>query len=168
VYNSVAVLHNPVHPEVQEAANALIECLIFKRDFEQAETFAQLTLDSLKDPANGLDQQSESVAIGYYNLANVISRIVTGDLENLLKAETMVRESLRIVTRLYSTDHLHVGECSSLLAFILMAQGNLGCETRQMFERSLQITTKRLGPDGVNTSVLNASIGELCIIFLDL
>jgi hypothetical protein len=60
-YNIVAIFYNPVHPKVQLAANALIECLRFKGDLEPAETFAQMTLDSLKDPKNGLDQQSEEV-----------------------------------------------------------------------------------------------------------
>jgi ABC-type cobalt transport system substrate-binding protein len=55
-YNCVAIAYNPVHPKVQEAASGLIECLLFKRDFGHAETFAQMTLDSLKDPGNGLDQ----------------------------------------------------------------------------------------------------------------
>jgi hypothetical protein len=61
-----------VHPKVQEAAGTLIECLINKGDLYNAERFAEATLDSLKDPANGLDQESEEVAKGYYNLANVI------------------------------------------------------------------------------------------------
>jgi hypothetical protein len=71
-YNCAAVTYNPVHPEVQNAASALIECLTCKGDFDRAETFAQMTLDSLKDPGNGLDQQSEAVAKGYYDLGNVI------------------------------------------------------------------------------------------------
>jgi hypothetical protein len=29
-YNCAAVAYNPVHPEVQDAASTLIECLIFK------------------------------------------------------------------------------------------------------------------------------------------
>jgi hypothetical protein len=60
-YNVVAIAYNPVHPMVQKAACALIECLMFKGDLETAETFAQMTLDSLRDPKNGLDQQSEEV-----------------------------------------------------------------------------------------------------------
>jgi tetratricopeptide (TPR) repeat protein len=67
-YDCVAIAYNPVHPEVQDAASTLIECLVFKGDFDKAETFAQMTLDSLKDPGNGLDQQSEAVAAGYYDL----------------------------------------------------------------------------------------------------
>jgi tetratricopeptide (TPR) repeat protein len=49
-YNCVAVTYNPVHPKVQKAAGSLIECLINTGDFDHAETFAQLTLESLKDP----------------------------------------------------------------------------------------------------------------------
>jgi ATP/maltotriose-dependent transcriptional regulator MalT len=61
-YNIVAIFYNPVHPKVQLAANALIECLMFKGDLDPAETFTQITLDSLKDSKSGLDQQSEEVA----------------------------------------------------------------------------------------------------------
>lgn len=72
-YNSVAIVYDPVHPKVQEVASTLINCFSFRGDFVQAETFAQMTLDSLKDPGNGLDQQSEEVAKGYYNLGEVIN-----------------------------------------------------------------------------------------------
>jgi tetratricopeptide (TPR) repeat protein len=65
VYNCFAVGYNPVHPAVQKAASTLIECLLFKGDFYDAERYAQFTLDSLKDPANGLDQQDAAVARGY-------------------------------------------------------------------------------------------------------
>jgi hypothetical protein len=65
-YNCVAIAYNPVHPKVQEAASMLIECLIYKGDLDHAETFARMTLDSLMDPGNGLDQQSEAVVNGYY------------------------------------------------------------------------------------------------------
>jgi hypothetical protein len=71
-YNCVAVAYNPVHPKVQNAAGDLIECLTRKGDFDKAELFAQMTLDSLKDPKNGLDQQSEAVARGYCDLASVM------------------------------------------------------------------------------------------------
>jgi hypothetical protein len=63
-YNCAAVAYNPVHPKVQSAASKLIEYLARKGDFCNAELFAQMTLDSLKDPSNGLDQQSEAVANG--------------------------------------------------------------------------------------------------------
>jgi hypothetical protein len=115
--NCVAIAYNPVHPKVQGAASTLIECLIFKGDFKHAETFAQMTLDSLKDSGNGLGQQSEAVAKGYYDLGYVIDQ-QEGDY---VKAEMLSRESLRIRSRLYNNDHFDVGISASLLANILQS-----------------------------------------------
>jgi hypothetical protein len=72
-YDCRAVTYDPVHPNVQEAASVLIGCLIHKGDVYNARRFAEATLDSLKDPKNGLDQQGEAVAKGHYMLAKVIS-----------------------------------------------------------------------------------------------
>jgi len=138
------------------AASSLIECLLDKGDFEHAETFAQLTLESLKDPANGLDQQSEAVAMGYYDLGNVILE-QKGDLA---KAEKLVRESLRIRIRLYGCDHANVGVSAGLLARVLQAQGNLGIETKELYERSLAITIKNFGLEGINTAASNFNLGN--------
>jgi tetratricopeptide (TPR) repeat protein len=154
-YNCVAVTYNPVHPEVQKAAGALIECLICKGDFEHAETFAQLTLESLKDPGNGLDQESEAVARGYYDLGHVILQ-QKGDL---VKAEKLLRESLRIRTRLYDGDHAHVGLSAGLLANILQAQSKLGIETKKLYERCVAISIKNFGSDGFNTAASNSNLG---------
>jgi tetratricopeptide (TPR) repeat protein len=104
-YNCVAIAYNPVHPEVQYAASMLIECLAFMRDFDHAETFAQMTLDSLKDPGNRLDQQSEAVANGYHDLG----RVVFNQKGDYVKAEKLVRESLRIRSRLYDAENHFVG-----------------------------------------------------------
>jgi hypothetical protein len=156
IYNCVAVAYNPVHPEVQSAASALIECLVAKDDFYDAERFAQATLDSLKDSANGLDQQSEAVAKGYYDLGNVISQQEGGDL---LKAETLVRESFRIRTSLYDADHKQVAMSTGLLASILRSQGNLGSETKELHERSLVSDIRNYGPEGINTGISNFNLG---------
>jgi hypothetical protein len=132
-YSFVAVLYNPVHPKVLEAAGRLIECFRVKGDLYDAERFSQLTLESLKDPANGLDQESEAVAHGYNNYAFVIKE-QSGDL---VKAEMLAREALRIRVKLYNKDHYIVGYSTSLLANILALQGKLGCETMEFYERSL-------------------------------
>jgi tetratricopeptide (TPR) repeat protein len=150
-YNCVAVTNNPVHPKVQDAASLLIECLVCKGDFDHAETFAQLTLESLKDPGNGLDQQSEAVTRGFFHLGNVIFQ-QEGDL---VKAEKVVRESLRTRTRLYGADHVHLGITCSLLARILQAENKLGIETKELYERCLAINIKNCGSDGVHTAVSN-------------
>jgi hypothetical protein len=155
-YDLVAIAYNPVHPKVQKAAGALIEYHIHNGDLYNAERFAEATLDSLKDPANGLDQESEEVANGYCNLANVINQ-QEGDL---VKAEMLARESLRIRTRVYSNDHVNVGLTCNLLADILMSQGNLGDETMELFERSLANDTKHYGPDGRNTAISNVNLSN--------
>jgi tetratricopeptide (TPR) repeat protein len=155
-YNHVAVAYNPVQPQVQKAAGVLIDCLIHKGDLYDAERFSQVTLESLKDPANGIDQESEAVANGYYNLGNVINR-QKGDL---VRAEMLGRESLRIRAQLYGNDDFRVGDSIGLLADILRKQGNLGDEVKELFERSLAIDVKHEGPDGVNTSISNANLGQ--------
>jgi tetratricopeptide (TPR) repeat protein len=104
-YNYVAVTYNPVHPEVQRAAGTLIERLCREGDLYNVERFAEATLDSLKDPANKVDQQSKGVARGYYNLADVINR----QKKDLVKAEMLARESLRIRTRIFHNDDSFVG-----------------------------------------------------------
>jgi tetratricopeptide (TPR) repeat protein len=154
-YNLVAIAYNPVHSKVQDVAGTLIECLMHNGDLYNAERFAEATLDSLKDPANGLDQESEEVAKGYYNLASVIIK-QEGDL---VKAEMLARESIRIRTRLYGNDHINVGINYNLLGHILMSQDNYGDETMELLERSLAIITNNDGPDGTNTALSNLNLG---------
>eukprot|EP00596_Hydrurales_sp_CCMP1899_P010432 CAMPEP_0119038508 /NCGR_PEP_ID=MMETSP1177-20130426/7476_1 /TAXON_ID=2985 /ORGANISM="Ochromonas sp, Strain CCMP1899" /LENGTH=322 /DNA_ID=CAMNT_0007001193 /DNA_START=614 /DNA_END=1582 /DNA_ORIENTATION=+ len=153
-YNCYAVAYNPVHPKVQDAASTLIECLTCKGDLCKAELFAQMTLDSLKDPKNGLDQQSEAVAKGYYDLANVI----TEQREDLVKAEKLARESLRIRVLIESNSHF-VGNATGLLASILVSQDKLGSETKELFEQSLAISILNYGPDGLNAAIDHVTFG---------
>jgi hypothetical protein len=121
-----------------------------------AERFAQATLDSLKDPANKVDQQSEEVARGYYNLANVISLQEHGDL---VKAEMLARESLRIFSRIFHS-HPCTGLSTGLLACILQSQGNLGNKTLELFKWSLAMDIENSGPDGMNTAGSNINLGR--------
>jgi tetratricopeptide (TPR) repeat protein len=154
-YNLYAIAYNPVHPKVQEAAGTLIECLMHNGDLYNAERFSEATLDSLKDPANGLDQESKEVAIGYHNLASVINK-QEGDF---VKSEMLARESLRIRTRIYGNDHIELGISCSLLARILVSQDNIGNETIELFERSLITDTMCFGLDGINTAISNYNLG---------
>jgi tetratricopeptide (TPR) repeat protein len=154
-YNCVAVTYNPVHPKVQNAASALIECLTRNGDLCQAELFAQMTLDSLKDLKNGIDQQSEEVAKGYYNLAKVISTQRT----DMVKAEKLLRESLRIRLIINNNDHF-LGSSISLLASILIVQGKLDSETKELLEQSLAIDIKNYGPDGSSTAISYINFGQ--------
>jgi tetratricopeptide (TPR) repeat protein len=155
-YNLVAEAYNPVHPKVQLAASILIECLVHTGDLEHAQIFAQMTLDSLRDPANGLDQNSEEVANGYYDLGNV-TNIPGGDF---VKAEKLARESYRIRILLYHKDHENVGLSVSLLASTLLSQVKLGDETKELFDRSLAIAVMNYGLDAKRTAVANDNLGS--------
>jgi len=153
-YNCVAIAYNPVHPKVQYAASTLIESLTLKGDFQNAELFAQMTLDSLKDPKNGLDQQSEAVARGYSDLASVIKN----QMRNLVKAEKLAREALRIRVLINSSSHV-AGFTTGLLSSILMCQDKLGSETKVLLEQTLAINIRNFGPDGANTATAQFNFG---------
>jgi hypothetical protein len=144
-----------VHPQVQEAAGVLINILIRKGDLFDGERYAQVTYGNLRDKKNGIDQESEAVADGAYNLANVIFR-QDGDL---IKAEELARESLRIISLVEDSNHYRVGNTCNLLANILRRQGQLGDETRGLYERCLANSIRNEGPEGLNTAVGNTNLG---------
>jgi hypothetical protein len=119
-----------------------------KGDLYDAERFAQVTLESLKDPTNGIDQEIEAVALGYYNLGSVISELNV----DLMRADMLARESLCIRALLDGNNHHRVGLSINLLAGILRKEGNLGnFFLKESFERWLFINIKNEGPDGINT-----------------
>jgi tetratricopeptide (TPR) repeat protein len=154
-YNLVVEAYDPVHPQVQEAAGILIRILIAKGDYYDAERYAQVTYGNLRDKRNGINQESEAVANGAYNLANVIYR-QDGDL---MKAEELARESLRIRTLINASNYSIVVLSCDILASILSAQGKLGDETRGLYERSLAISIRNEGRDGLNAATGNFNIG---------
>jgi hypothetical protein len=156
-YNVCVDAYDPVHPQVQEAAGMLIHCLIVQGDFLNAERFAEQTYQNLRDIKNGMDQEGEEVAMGAYNLADVMCRQDDGDL---IKGEKLARESLRIRTRLHGSNHHSIGRSCTLLARILMNQGKLGDETKELFERSLAIYVVNEGLDGPNTAVAKLVISQ--------
>jgi tetratricopeptide (TPR) repeat protein len=154
-YNVAVIAYDPVHPQVQTAAGILIECLIHNGDLSNAERFSQQTYENLRDRKNGMDQEGEAVAMGSYNLANVIHR-QEGDLS---KAEKLAREALRIRSLMYgSNDHI-IGTSCNMLGKILESQGKFEDETKGLFERSLAICIRNEGPDGVNTAMMSVNIG---------
>jgi tetratricopeptide (TPR) repeat protein len=153
-YNLVVDVYDPVHPQVQEAASWLIDSLIQQGDFSNAERFAEQTYLNLRDIKNGMDQEGEQVAQGAYFLSDVICRQDDGDL---IKAEGLARESLRIRTQLpYSHS---VGLSCFLLARLLSKQKKFGDDTKELFERSLAIFIRNEGPDGINTAGANIATG---------
>jgi len=93
-----------------------------------------------------------------HNWADVISRQEDGDL---IKAEGLAREAIRIRDKLYGAHDSRVIVSCPLLFRILQKQGKLGDETKELYERSLAICVRNEGPDGVNTAGSNVDIGEL-------
>jgi hypothetical protein len=123
-----------------------------KGDLFDAERYAQVTYGNLRDKKNGIDQDSELVATGAYNLANVIFQ-QNGDL---MKAEELARESLRIRTLIHD---INIGSGFDLLARIMSKQGNLGDETRELYANSLAFCIENDGLDAINTADANINIG---------
>jgi tetratricopeptide (TPR) repeat protein len=152
-YNLVAEAYDPVHPEVQVAAGILINLLTKKggKSLIDAERFAEATYSSLRNKNNGIVQDKGEMATSAYNLAYVIFRM-KGDL---LKAEGLVKEALRLHSLINNDDHCNIGVDCSLLARILQAQHKLGDETKGLFERSIAISTRNEGINGENRAIGN-------------
>jgi tetratricopeptide (TPR) repeat protein len=148
--------YDPVHPQVQEAVGILIDILNEKGNLFDAERYAQDTYGNLRDKKNGINQESESVAAGAYNLADVIFQ-QKGDL---IKAEELARESLRIRSLIHDKNYQNIGQSCSQVANVLMAQGKLGDETRGLFEHFLAISFRNSGLDGPNTATGNYHLGS--------
>jgi hypothetical protein len=160
-YNIVAIAYNPVHPKVQHAADVLIECLNHMGEFYDCERFAQATLDSLIDPANGLNQESAEVAKGYYALANAISIQWSHDKTgvDMGKAELLARESYRINGLIKPINTQSSGASADCLGCILMKQGKLGHETQKLLDFAIACAIKNYGKDGKNTALVYSHLG---------
>jgi hypothetical protein len=160
-YDVVAIAYNPVHIQVQQAASYVIEECIHTKNFYDARRYAEVTLDNLKDPRNGLNQDSLAVADGYHDFANVIMQAFLIDpLEgDLAKAELLERETLRI-RGLDSNKMCKPHHSTSLIGQILRTQGNLGDETRGFYELALANYIKEEGMDSGNVAVAYENLGN--------
>jgi tetratricopeptide (TPR) repeat protein len=156
-YNLVVEAYDPAHPEVQGAANTLIYALSLQGDLENAQRFSEQTYLNLRDHKNGINQESDEVAVGAYNLSSIIFQQQDGDL---MFAENKARESLRIICQLHDADDAKVGRHCLLLARILQKQEKFSNETKELFERALAIFTRHEGRDGTNSAVGNIAIGQ--------
>jgi tetratricopeptide (TPR) repeat protein len=103
-----------------------------------------------------MDQEGAEVAQGAYNLADVILQ-QNGDL---IKAEELAREALRIRTLIFDSYDHNIDTSGDLLARILRMQNKLGDETKCLYEQSLAISIRNQGPDGLDTSIGHLNIGK--------
>jgi hypothetical protein len=74
---------------------------VFVFDFVYTYRYAQITYMNLKDHKNGMDQDGRAVARGAANLADVLYQ----QGSNLIKAEELAREALRIESQLHDPEH---------------------------------------------------------------
>jgi tetratricopeptide (TPR) repeat protein len=102
-----------------------------------------------------MDQEGEEMATGAYNLANAISR----QMGDLIKAEGLARECLRIRSLIYDSNHFDVALSCCLLSRVLTQQIKLGDETKGLLERSLAIFLRNGGPNGSDTANGYLSLG---------
>lgn len=98
------------------------------------------------------------LAVAAFNLSTVILR----QGGNIVKAEELARESIRI--RVLKDDK-DLPTSLDLLASILVAQGNFGDETRGLHERSLASFIKNEGLESLNAAHMNHRIAAFYIQF---
>ena len=160
-YIIVSRAHGPAHPLVQDAAAELIECLIQLERFPQAEAYARITYESMIDPRNGIDPESDGVARGMQQLAYVCSRMAGEGHEAapdlIEEAHELIRKACRIMEELSSPN---LAICLETLGEVLIARGILTDETKGIFERVLAIYVDREGGGGHGTIQSLTSLGE--------
>jgi tetratricopeptide (TPR) repeat protein len=77
---------------------------------------------------------------------------------DLIRAEKLERESIRIRILLFGNDNAKLGETYDILGQILQAQGNFGEETLTSFKYALAIPLRNEGPYGLNTAMGNSNL----------
>lgn len=142
-YITVSEAHCPEHPKVQESAAELIDCLIFAKEFSNAEAYARITYESLTDPRCGIDQNSEQVARGMQQLAHVLLLMIQNDKEAspviLIEAEKLIRQSCVVVEKLFGKNTPNLALCLDTFGKILVERGTFTEETRDAFMRVVSI-----------------------------
>lgn len=91
----------------------------------------------------------------YYSLAECYL-VFGGDVK---KAEMDARKCLRLRIQIYGSDGHNIGMGNLLLARILLAQNNIGDETRELFERALDIFIRCPCEGKYGLNILDANIG---------
>jgi hypothetical protein len=77
----------------------------------------------------------------------------------MIKAEELARESLRIRTLIFESDHNDIGISYLLCATIMEVQDNFSDEMRIFIEKALAIFTKD-GPFSINSGMGNMNIAQ--------
>ena len=163
-YIVVSRVHGPVHPLVQDAAAELIECLILAGEYSQAEAYSRITYESLIDPCNGIDLESEGVARGMQQLAHLCISMAREGHEAaqdlIIEAEQLIRKACNIMENLHGPTSPNLAICLETFGQVLVGRGLFTEETRLLFERVLAIYSECEGGNGHGTLQALGSLGD--------
>ena len=163
-YTVVSGVHGPVHPLVQDAAAELIECLILTGEYSQAESYSRITYESLMDPCNGIDPESEEVARGMQQLAHLCINMEreghVAALDLVIEADCLIRKACNIMENLHGPASPNLAICLETFGQVLVCRDIFTEETRLIFERVLAIYTDCDGGNGHGTLQALGSLGD--------
>jgi MYND finger len=148
VYNLLSGQHGPEHPDVQDAATAVINGFLAVGNFVDAERFARMNYESLIDPNKSIERKV--VAIGKIQLARAWllppSDQRVGGPEAAEEAETLAREACDVLENTKRgvgfddpvTEYL--AKSHSILAGVMMERGGRDSEVERTLLRALSLT----------------------------
>lgn len=148
-YNLASEEFGPEHPEVHEAATILINIYQDTGNFVDAERFARINYESLKDPNNNVDPEGDLLALGKNQVARLWlltppdQRI--GGEQAAEEAETLSREACAIFEGLEmngANDPMssQLGLALTTLAEIMMVRDKVTPEVEGIIHRALTLS----------------------------
>jgi tetratricopeptide (TPR) repeat protein len=148
-YNLASEEFGPEHPEVHEAATILINIYQDTGNFVDAERFARINYESLNDPNNNVDRESDLFALGKNQVARLWlltppnQRI--GGEQAAEEAETLSREACAIFEGLEmngANDPMssQLGLTLTTLAEIMMVRDKVTPEVEGILHRALTLS----------------------------
>ena len=163
-YVVVSGVHGPDHPLVQDAAAELIECLILAGEYSQAEAYSRITYESLIDPCNRIDLESEEVARGMQQLAHLCINMARGGhvaaVDLIKEAEWLIKRACNIIENLHGPASPNLAICLETFGQVLVCSDIFTEETRLIFERVLAIYSECEGGNGHGTLQALGSLGD--------
>lgn len=139
-----------VHCEVQEAASNLIDCLLNQGDYSRADGYCRMNYDNLTDPRNGIDQESDEVCHGMFQICCIwLKKDPVKDEKEAIalgnEAEDLIRKSTRLYMKRKSLKNY--GSIRYYRAFgeILLKRSQFTEETRTVLERYLYLARDQNG-----------------------
>lgn len=157
-YELASGMYGPEHPEVQEAAEALIGILMDASDFTRAEDFARINYETL---ISGAYPESFACANAMQRLANIWTRKRYGLTEGPEvgeEAERLAKRGYEIASKCYGHGSCKMNTFLDAMSDVSMKKCHLTVETRRNLELVLR---SYLEVAGTISSVTYQSIERL-------